>query len=67
MTDHTRVFPTPPGREFDGIELRDYFAAHALQGLLANPKVKGAVLFAATLASEAYECADQMMVERSHD
>ena len=64
MADHTRVFPTPPGREFDGIELRDYFAAHVLQGLLANPQVNGCP---ATLVAEAYEYADQMMVERNHD
>ena len=70
MTDHIRAFPIPndtsPGAypTEPGMDLRDYFAAHAMQGLLANPEVNGT---AATIASEAYEVADQMMVERSHD
>jgi hypothetical protein len=42
--------------------LRDYFAAHAMQGSMANSAVNGT---AATIAAEAYEVADQMMVERS--
>ena len=67
MANHTPAFPLDVrGTEFSppGMDLRDYFAAHALQGLLANPEVNGT---AAAIASEAYEVADQMMVERSHD
>ena len=47
-----------------GMRLRDYFAAHAVQGLLANPEVSGTN---ASLAADAYDMADQMMEERSHD
>ena len=44
----------------DGMTLRDYFAAAALQGLLAEsewPSVEGA-------ASAAYQYADAMLAER---
>ena len=63
MVDHTPAFPIDV-RGDKGMDLRDYFAAHAMQGSMANPAVNGT---AATIAAEAYEVADQMMVERSHD
>jgi hypothetical protein len=43
------------------MDLRDYFAAKALAGLLAEGKNKGS---AAAFASEAYKYADAMMLER---
>jgi hypothetical protein len=44
-----------------GMELRDYFAAAALQGILADSNVDGN---AATLAKIAYKFADAMLKER---
>ena len=48
---------TPP---IDQITLRDYFAAAALQGLLANGDRKSAV-------ENAYAMADKMLLERDDD
>ena len=45
-----------------GMELRDYFAAAALQGILADSNVDGN---AATLAKIAYKFADAMLKERA--
>jgi hypothetical protein len=44
-----------------GMELRDYFAAAALQGILADSNVDGN---AATLSKIAYKFADAMLKER---
>lgn len=54
----------------DGMSLRDYFAAKAMQGFLANRefcafKNRGAELAAETLASNSYEVADAMLAERA--
>jgi hypothetical protein len=46
----------------DGMTLRDYFAAKALQGLLTNPDRQGD---AYDLALYAYSYADVMLVARS--
>jgi hypothetical protein len=48
---------TPP---IDHITLRDFFAAAALQGLLANGDRKSAV-------ENAYAMADKMLLERDDD
>jgi hypothetical protein len=48
---------TPP---IDQITLRDYFAAAALTGLLANGDRKSAV-------ENAYAMADKMLLERDND
>jgi hypothetical protein len=48
---------TPP---IDQITLRDYFAAAALTGLLANGDRKSAV-------ENAYAIADKMLLERDND
>lgn len=49
----------------DGISLRDYFAANALQGLQANSHIsRGLVLISSEMASWAYELADAMIAER---
>lgn len=45
----------------EGMTLRDYFAAKAMQGLLANP---GAAMCPVTLVAYAYETADAMIAER---
>lgn len=49
-----------PGNRFEGMELRDYFAAVALSVSCgcSNPKVA---------AKQAYEYADAMMEERKND
>ena len=46
----------------DGMELRDYFAAHAIIGLLGNPRYAGSA--PDELALWAYLHADAMMEER---
>lgn len=45
----------------DGMTLRDYFAAKALQGLLADPNGKGTWK---NYASDAYAMADAMLEAR---
>jgi len=50
------------GSDADGMTLRDYFAAKALQGLLAHPEVGGKVWEFVELA---YEYADAMLKERN--
>jgi len=56
------AFPVkqPMGSDCLGMTLRDYFAAKAMQGLLANPDVKHIDFVAPT----AYTMADAMMKER---
>lgn len=45
----------------DGMELRDYFAAKAMQGLISDPNCRGDK---DTFAKIAYEMADAMMKAR---
>lgn len=55
------------GYEAEGMSLRDYFAAAALQGLTANPgahKTGGGTLTADDMASGSYELADAMLRAR---
>ena len=52
-----------------GMTLRDYFAAHALQGLLSNPKLHTHILkqggaFGGWIESSAYGWADAMLGAR---
>lgn len=58
-----------PGKE--GMTLRDYFAAKALQGFLANPtpfeQVAGDKTTADTYAAEAYVYADAMLKAREQN
>ena len=64
------AFPVPlnPGEHYgvhgpaDGMTLRDYFAAKAMQGALANPEVKET---AGARSEWAYEIADAMLKERA--
>lgn len=48
----------------EGMTLRDYFAAKAMQGALANPEVKET---AEALSEWAYEIADAMLKAREVD
>jgi hypothetical protein len=45
---------------WSGMSLRDYFAAAALQGMLANPNIKSTVEF----APMAWKLADNMLKRR---
>lgn len=47
----------------EGMTLRDYFAAKALQGLLAHPTLVASDQF--MMARDAYEVADAMLKERA--
>ena len=49
----------------DGMTLRDYFAAKALQGLLAYPG--GGDIGFASIAQDAYDYADAMLNARGED
>jgi len=61
MIDRTPAFPQPLEHEIPGMELRDYFAAAALQGILAKTFGENMI---ADVCSKSYEYADAMMEER---
>jgi hypothetical protein len=48
-----------------GMDLRDYFAAKIMQGILANSNIQN--LSNEKLATESYELADAMMEARNGD
>jgi hypothetical protein len=50
----------------DGMTLRDYFAAKAMQGMLANPKLQKQILQAGQswIEESAYAVADAMLKAR---
>ena len=54
------AFPNPHRTDANGMELRDYFAAKAMQGLLASDVHAPMYSF----ATRAYELADAMMEAR---
>lgn len=66
------AFPIPlnPGEScqghgpYDGMTLRDYFAAKAMQGALANPEIKET---AVARSEWAYEIADAMLKARREE
>lgn len=67
--DNPSAFPwaTGKGSYCDGMTLRDYFAAAALQGLLASPKdlkIDGEFATGRELAKLAYSAADAMLKAR---
>ena len=64
MTNKTGgpAFPTI-GTDIDGMTLRDYFAAKAMQGLL-NRDMELGDLDSQVLADHAYEIADEMLEAR---
>lgn len=55
------AFPGEMGAFNRGMTLRDYFAAHILSGMLADPNLKGK---AEEWASRSYRLADAMLAER---
>jgi hypothetical protein len=56
------AFPIPFETHHDGMTLRDYFAAKAMQALLTNPECQLEALDEVPQAS--YKMADAMMKER---
>jgi hypothetical protein len=67
MTDKTTGGPAFPwGAGFAGMTLRDYFAAKAMQGMLANPKLQEQILKVGQswIEESAYAVADAMLEVR---
>lgn len=64
--EENRAFPSPSANIGRGMFLRDYFAAHAMQGILAGrkPLIKDLAEDARLLSAAAYMIADEMMLER---
>ena len=63
INDGGPAYPTPAGVQHnDGMTLRDYFAAAALQGLLDSPAE--AEFGVSHFATAAYEAADAMLKAR---
>ena len=63
------AFPCHPGIDnpkYDGMTLRDYFAAKAMQGMLANPKLQKQILTAGQswIEESAWAVADAMLEAR---
>ena len=58
--------PAFPGYGEPGMTLRDYFAAKAMQGMLANPKLQEQILKAGQswIEESAWAVADAMLRER---
>lgn len=54
------------GKPQEGMTLRDYFAAKAMQGMLANPKLEEQILKAGQswIEESAWAVADAMLKER---
>ena len=59
------AFPSPrdpkTGSDDKGMSLKDYFAAHALQGMIAEPSLKATP---DEFAQKAYQIADAMLKAR---
>jgi hypothetical protein len=63
------AFPNPNRTDQTGMTLRDYFAAQALQGLLANSKLQNEILAkggckSGWIETSAWAFADAMLKER---
>lgn len=50
---------------YEGMSLRDYFAAQAMQGYFSRPELLHEVGNDTNLAKEAYALADAMLAERA--
>jgi len=59
-----KAFPNPNNTDQEGMELRDYFAAQALQGLIANGEAIKEYSAARLAAYRAYGFANAMMEVR---
>jgi hypothetical protein len=63
MKNQIKAFPNPHLTNETGMELRDYFAAQALQGIVRTFTEIGDYL-PENLSEDAYRIADAMMKER---
>jgi len=56
-------------KQSNGMDLRDYFAAKAMQGLLSNPKLQEQILKQGQdwIIESSYAWANSMMKEREND
>ena len=61
-----KAFPNPHRTDELGITLRDYFAAKAMQGMLANPKLEKQILLVGKswIEESAWKVADAMLKTR---
>jgi hypothetical protein len=64
-----KAFPITSSCDHEGMDLRDYYAAAALQGLLANPKLASHILkeggaYGGWIEHAAFGWADAMMEAR---
>ena len=65
--DGGQAFPVPPDTStpvIKGMSLRDYFAAHSMLAMMANPRNRCGL---ERIAKQAYFCADCMIAERMKD
>lgn len=62
MKDSLPAFPVPFESSFEGMSLRDYFAAKALQGILAS--VHTLPQAEMDIVNQAYSYADEMLAAR---
>jgi len=62
-----KAFPNPHRTDQLGMTLRDYFAALAMQGMLANPKLEKQILLVGKswIEKSAWKVADAMLKTRS--
>jgi hypothetical protein len=65
-----RTLPDGSHEECEGLTMRDYFAAKALQGLLANPKLQERILKeggcrSGWIETSAWAFADEMIKARN--
>ena len=61
-----KAFPNPHRTDELGMTLRDYFAAKAMQGMLANPKLEKQILLVGKswIEESAWKVADAMLKAR---
>ena len=64
MDNSDPAFPIPRYKLHDGMSLRDYFAAKAMQGFMANPNDSMVEENISEMAKTAYQIADQMLKAR---
>ena len=67
IKDGGPAFPAPYGVGHvttEGMTLRDYFAAKAMQGLISGTYGRNTTLFTEELARESFRLADIMLKER---
>lgn len=66
MSKENNGGPAYPTQGYEGLTLRDYFAAQAMQGMLANPGMWDLIneKHAQSVAIDAFQVADAMLIAR---